>query len=128
MGAGGPEVGDWGADDGVVVVGVLVDVAGVCDLALCRRVDAVDLGRGQVPERGHLKLLGQRVDARVLEQLVARLVDIGERRVRLELPGAGHLAREVVARVQEFEETSDGIDVAAGQVDMAGLDGERHTG
>ena len=72
MRAGRPEVGDGGADGGIVLGGELVHVAGVGDLALGGAVDAVDLGRGQVLEVGQAKLLGDRVHARVLEQLLAR--------------------------------------------------------
>lgn len=48
--ARGPEVGDGHADGRVVLGRVLVDVTGVGDLALGRRVDAVALVRGQVLE------------------------------------------------------------------------------
>lgn len=45
MAAGGPERGDGGADRRVLLGRELVHVAGIGDLALGRRVDAVDLAR-----------------------------------------------------------------------------------
>lgn len=119
--AGGPEVGDGHADGRVLGRRVLVDVAGVGDLALGGRVDAVDLARRQVLEAGQAELVGQRVHARVLEQLVARHVHLGDRRVLLERPLAGNLAREVVARVQELEEAADRVEVFVGEFDLARL-------
>lgn len=62
----GPEAGNRGAHLGVVLAGVGVDVARVGNLAAGRRVDAVDLGAGQALQVRDAKLLGQRVDARVL--------------------------------------------------------------
>ena len=107
----GPEVGDGRAHGGVGGRRVLVDVPGVGDLALGRRADAVDLARGQVLELVEAELLAEGVDARVLEQLVARVVDLGHGRVGLERALAGDLAREVLARVEELEEAADGVDV-----------------
>ena len=76
--AGGPEVGDRGTHGGVLLAGVLVDVAGVGDLALGGRVDAVDLAAGQTPKFVHAELLCEGVDAGVFEELYARLVDFGQ--------------------------------------------------
>ena len=78
MAAGSPEVGDGGAHGGVLLAGVLVDVAGVGDLALGGRVDAVDLAAGQTPKFVHAELLCEGVDAGVFEELYARLVDFGQ--------------------------------------------------
>lgn len=75
--ARGPEACDGGADGGVVVAGVGVDVASVCDLALGCGVDAVDLGAREALETGDAKLLGEGVDAGMLEELVAAVVDRG---------------------------------------------------
>lgn len=47
-----PEVGDRGANGGVGIVGVGVDVLGIGDLALGCGVDAVDLGTGEGAQRG----------------------------------------------------------------------------
>lgn len=121
MGAGGPEVGNGGTNAGVVLLGVLVDVAGVGDLALGGGVDAVNLGGGKLLEVGQLELLGEGVDAGVLEQLIARLIDLGDSGVLLELTLAGNLLREVVAGVEELEEAADGVEPVLAQVNGAGL-------
>lgn len=76
--ARGPEACDGRADGGVVVAGVGVDVASVCDLALGSGVDAVDLGAREALETRDAKLLGECVDAGVLEELVAVVVDRGD--------------------------------------------------
>jgi hypothetical protein len=81
----------------------------------------VDFARGEVLEVRQAKLLGERVDLCVLEQLLARHVDIGDRRVLLERPVAGDLPREVVACVEELEEAADGVDVLTGELNLAGL-------
>lgn len=116
-----PKVGHGRANGGVVLGGELVHVARVRNLALGRRVDAVDLGRSQVLEVGEAKLLGNRVDARVLEQLLARQVDLGDRRVLLERALAGNLFGEVVACIQKLEEAAHGVDVVVRELDLAGL-------
>lgn len=119
--AGGPEVGDGGADGGVVLAGVLVDVAGVRDLALGRRVDAVDLAAGQAAQLLHPELLGQGVHARVLQQLLARLVDRRDRRVLLQHALARQLFREVVAGVQKFEEAAHSVELFGYKIDLSRL-------
>lgn len=121
MAAGGPERGNGGADRRVLLGRELVHVAGIGDLALGRRVDAVDLARRQALEVGKAKLLGERIHLGVLEELVARHVDVGDRGVLLERALAGHLLGEVVARVEELEEAADGLNVLAGELDLAGL-------
>ena len=119
--ARGPEVGNRSADRGVVLAGELVYVARVSNLALGRRVDAVDLARGEVLEMGQTELLGKSVDLGVLEKLIAARVDLGNRWVLLKRALARDLLREVVARVQKLEEASNGIDVLAGELNLAGL-------
>lgn len=119
--AGGPERSDGGADRRVLLGRELVNVAGVGDLALGRRVDAVDLARRQALEVGKAELLGERVHLGVLEELVARHVDVGNRGVLLERALARHLLGEVIARVEELEEAADGVNVLAGKLDLAGL-------
>lgn len=121
MAAGGPEVGDGGADGGVVPAGVLVDVAGVGDLALGRRVDAVDLAAREAPQLVHAELLGQRVDARMLQQLLTCLVYGGYGGVLLQQSLARQLLREVVARVEEFEEAADGVELVGWEVYLSRL-------
>jgi hypothetical protein len=117
MAARSPEIHNRGADGRVVLMGMRVDVAGVGDLALRGGVDAVDLGGGEGAQDGEAEGLGEGVDARVLEQLVAGLVDVGRRGVGLEISRARDLPREVVPRVQELEETPDGVEVLVDEVD-----------
>lgn len=119
--ARGPEAGDGGAHRGVVGARVGVDVAGVGDFALCRRVDAVNLGAGQRLERRDAELFGEGIYARVLEELVARVVDGGQAGVGLECALAGELPGEVFARVEVFEEAADGVVVFVGELDLARL-------
>jgi hypothetical protein len=119
--ARGPEAGDGRADGGVVGDGVGVDVAGVGNLAAGRRVDAVDLGGGERLEGAEAVALGEGVDARVLEQLVARVVDLGQAGVGLEDALAGDLAGEVLAGVEVLEEAADGVDVVVEELNLAGL-------
>jgi hypothetical protein len=75
----------------------------------------------QALELGKAKLLGQRVHLGVLEELVARHVDIGNRGMLLEGALARYLLGEVVACVEELEEAPDGVNVLAGKLDLAGL-------
>ena len=119
MAPGRPEVRHRRADGQVVLLRVRVHVPRVRDLALGRAVHAVDLGRRQGLQRGEAERVAEGVDARVLEELVARLVDGGRAGVALELARAGHLAREVVARVEEFEEAAYGVEVLVYEVDTA---------
>jgi hypothetical protein len=118
----GPEAGDGRAHRRVVGARVGVDVAGVGDLALGRRVDAVDLGAREGAQGAHAEPVGEGVDARVLEELVARVVDGRRRRVVLEDALAGELLGEVLARVEEFEEAADGLDRLVCELDCAGLE------
>lgn len=121
MTPGSPEVGDRCADGRVTDASVLVDVASVCDLALGGRADAVDLRRGEVLELLKPELLGKCVDARVLEKLIAGVVDLGLGGVGFERPLTGHLAGEVLARVKELEEAPYCVDVFVRELYLAGL-------
>jgi hypothetical protein len=123
VGAGSPEARDGCANGSIVGAGIGVDVAGVGDLALGSRVDAVDLGAREGLEARDAKLLGECVDAGVLEELVAAVVDRGDRGVRLEDALAGELLREVFASVEEFEEASDSVDVVVWELDLTRLRG-----
>lgn len=82
--ASGPEVGNRGADRSVVLASVGVDVTSVGDFALGRGVDAVNLAGGKTLELLYTKLFSERVDPRVLQQLITRFVDRGQGRVGLE--------------------------------------------
>ena len=121
MAAGGPEVGDRSAHRGVLLAGVLVDVAGVGDLALGGRVDAVDLAAGQAPKLVHAELLREGIDARVLEELLARLVHGRQGGIGLERALSRQLLRKVVAGVQVLEEASDGVVFLARELDLPRL-------
>jgi hypothetical protein len=125
MRARSPETCDRRADGRVLLAGVLVDVAGVGDLAFCRRVDAVDFRAREAAETGDAKLFGNGVDARVLEELVARVVDLGDRGVVFQDALARELAREVLAGVEVFEEAAGGVEVFGGELDLARLRGQR---
>lgn len=57
----------------------------------------------------------------MFQELVARVVDLGQGRVRLELARVAELAREVLARVEELEEAAYRIDVFVRELDLAGL-------
>lgn len=114
-----PEIRNRRPDRRIVFLRVRVHVARVCDLALGGRVHAVDLGRGERFEGGEGERLAQGVDAGVLEELVAGLVDEGRGGVALEVAGAGDLAGEVVACVEELEEAADGVEVFVYEVDSA---------
>lgn len=121
VGACGPEAGDGGAHRGVVGARVGVNIARVGELALGRRVDAVDLGLGELLQELHAELLGEGVDARVAQQVVARLVDARHARVMLEHALPRYLAREVLAGVEELEEASHGVVVFLGELNLSGL-------
>lgn len=116
-----PKVGHGRADGRVVLGGELVHVASVRDLALGGRVDTVDLAARKILEVGETKLLGDGVHARVLEELVAREVDLGDGGVLLERALARNLLGEVIACVQELEKAPHGVDVIVGKLDLAGL-------
>lgn len=120
-----PEARDRGANRGVVVVGESIDVASVCDLALGGRVDAVDLGAREGLEAVDAKLVGEGVDAGVLEELVAAVVDGRDGGIGLEDALAWELLGEVLARVEVLEEASDGVDVVFGELNLTGLRGVR---
>lgn len=121
MTAHGPEIRYRRTDRRVVLGRVLVDVSGIGDLALGRGADAVDLTGRQVLELLEAELFCQRVDLGVFEELVARVVDLGDGGVGLELARVGELAREVFACVEEFEEAAYCVDVFVGELDLAGL-------
>ena len=81
MRARSPEACNRSANSNIVIVGESIDITSICDLALGCGVDAVDLAAGKRLEAVDAKLLGERVDARVLEELVAAVVDGGDRGV-----------------------------------------------
>lgn len=116
-----PEARDGRPDGGVVGAGVGVDVAGIGDLALYRRVDAVDLGASEGAKAVDAKLLAQCVDSSVLKELVARVIDRGNCGVVFESSLARDLLGEVFARVEVFEEAADGVDVEFGEFNLARL-------
>ena len=128
MAARSPEVGDGRADRRVLLGCKFVNVARISDLALSRRVDAVDLARSQVLEVREPKLLGQCVHLGVLEELVARHIHIRNRGVLLQRPLAGRLLREVIARVEKLKEAADSVDIFAGELNVARLRCETRTG
>lgn len=70
-----PEACNGGANCSVVIACEGVDVASICDLALGGRVDAVDLRAREGLESSDTKLLGERVDTGMFEELVATVVD-----------------------------------------------------
>lgn len=81
----------------------------------------MNLGDGERLERVDAELLGQRVYARVLEELVARVVDGRQTGVGLESALARELLGEVFARVQVLEETADGLSVLVRELNLAWL-------
>lgn len=81
----------------------------------------MDLGAGECLEGVDAELLRQSVDAGVLEELVAGVVDGGGGGVVLEDALAGELLGEVLSGVEEFEEAAYSVDVLLGEVDLAGL-------
>lgn len=120
MAALAPEAGDGLPDRGVVAARVPVDVAGVRELGDGGRGHEVDLGVRERLERGQGELLGQGVDLGVLEELAARLVQGRGGGVRFE--GAGReLVREVLARVEVFEEARGRFEIVVLEVDGAVL-------
>ena len=116
-----PEARNRRAHRRVVLGGVLVHVASIGNLAPGSRVDAVDLGARERLETVHTILLGECVYAGVLEQLVAHVIDTRGSRIGLEVARAGYLLGEVFARVQEFEEAADSLNVLIRKLDLTGL-------
>lgn len=117
MAALAPEAGDGLPDRGVVAARVPVHVAGVRELGDGGRGHEVDLGVRERLERGQGELLRQGVDLGVLEELAARLVQGRGGGVRFE--GAGReLVREVLARVEVFEEARRRFEVVVLEVDV----------
>lgn len=117
----GPEVGDRGTNGSVAIRGVSVHVAGVRDLALGCRVDAVDLGAGEGAQVGDLELLGQGIDTSVLQELIAALVDLRDRGIGFEGTLAGNLPGEIVASIQELEEAADSVNVFGCELQLTRL-------
>lgn len=99
-----PEARDRRAHRCVVLVGELVRVARKHNLALDGRVDAVNLGGGEDTEGADIELLGECVDARVLKELGAGVVEGGDGGVGFEGALAGDFAGEVLAGVEVLEE------------------------
>ena len=95
----------------IILIRMGIHVSRVRDLALGSRVHAVDLRGGKTLELWEVKGFGEGVDAGVLQELVSILVNGGHGRIAVEIAGAGQLAREVVACVEEFEEAADGVEV-----------------
>lgn len=111
-----PEAGHRFPDRDVLPGGVGVDVAGVGELGGGGGGDEVDLGVGEGLEGGEGELLGEGVHFGVLEEVVARGVDGGDRRARFEA-ARGELVGEVFARVEVFEEAGCGFEVVVEEVD-----------
>ena len=111
MTSAGPETGHRCPNDGIVFRCVSIHVACVCDLSLGSRVDAVDLARGEILQVRHAESIGQGIYACMLEQLVAGLVDRGNRWIDLERSLAWYLLGEVIASIEELEEAADSFEV-----------------
>lgn len=116
-----PKVCDRRADRGIGVVGVGIDVLRIGNLALGGGVDAVDFGAGEGAQVGEAVLVGEGVDAGVLEELLAALVHFRDGGVGFEDARAGYFFGEVFAGVEELEEAADGVDVFFVQLDLAWL-------
>jgi len=123
VGPCGPESSDGLADSVVLWVGLLVDEAGVCELALCGGGGAVDLAVRERLELGKLQAVGEGVDARVHEEAEAFVVGGGLARVLFEgrVTGWGRLLGEVLARVEVLDYGAHGVDVAVREDNPAGL-------
>lgn len=113
MTARSPELGHRGANGRVVLVCVCVNIASVGDLALGCRIDTMNLAGRQTLELFHAKLLCQGINARMLQQLIARLVYGRYARLCFELARAWDLLGIVVARIEKLEEASYGVNVVA---------------
>lgn len=85
----------------------------------------MNLGAREGLEAFDSKLLGEGVDAGVLEELVAAVVDGGDGGIGLKDALAWELLGEVLARVEVLEEASDGVDVVFGELNLTGLRGVR---
>lgn len=121
MGAGSPKVRNGSADGRILFGAILVDVAGVGNLSLGGRVDAMDLARREALEMGKPKLLRKRVDLGVPEELLACHVYLRDRRVPFERALAGDLLWKVVACIQELEERPHCVDVFVGELYLTRL-------
>jgi hypothetical protein len=119
----GPEGGHGLANSVVLWVGLLVDVARVCELALCGRGCAVDLAVCKGLELGELEAVGEGVDARVDKEAETVIVSRGLARVLLEgsVAGARCLFGEVFARVEVLDYGAHGVHVDIAEDDLAGL-------
>lgn len=106
---GGPERSNGFANGLVVWRRVAVHVARERDLAARRAVDAVDLALRKRLELVDAEFLRQSVHARVPQELVARFVEFGDRRVVFEPVCCRGAAREVFACVLILEEGGDGF-------------------
>lgn len=81
----------------------------------------MNLGAGERLESGHAKLLGQGVNSCVFQQLVAAVVDRGDRGVGFEDSLAGELLGEVFTSVEVLEETADSAKVKVCELNLAWL-------
>lgn len=121
MTARSPELGHRGANGSVVLVCVCVNIASVCDLALGCRIDTMNLAGRQTLELFRAKLLCQGINARMLQQLIARLVYGRYARLVFELARARDLLGIVVAGIQKLEEASYGVNVVARELNLSRL-------
>jgi hypothetical protein len=81
----------------------------------------VDLAGRQVLKLHQSELLREGVDLGVFEELVARVVDLGDGRVGLELARVGELAGEVFACVEKLEKAAYCVGVFVRELDLPGL-------
>lgn len=122
-GASGPESGDGLADGAVFGVGLFVDVAGICELALGGGGGAVDLGMREGFEGRKLETVGKCVDARVYEETEAVVVGGWKARVLLEwgIARGRRLLGEVFASVEVLDDGAHGVRVNVGHDDLTRL-------
>ena len=66
-----------------------------------------------------VKRFRQGVDARMLEELITRLINSWGRGVALQVSGTCDFAGEIVACVEELEETSYGVEIFVYEVDSS---------
>jgi hypothetical protein len=106
-----PEIRNRSSNRRIIFMRMRVHISRISNLSLRRRINTMNLATRKALQPRKVKRFRQGVDARMLEELITRLINSWGRGVALQVSGTCDFAGEIVACVEELEETSYGVEI-----------------
>jgi hypothetical protein len=106
-----PEIRNRSSNRRIILMRMRIHISRISNLSLRRRINAMNLTTRKALQPRKVKCFRQGVHTRMLEELIARLINGRSRGVALQVSGPCDFAGEVVACVEELEETSYGVEI-----------------